>query len=211
MGKVLVIGANGFIAKHTASKFEQQGIAYLPTSRNNLDIEKEESIRSFCEKQNDTFDAVLFFQGLNPGVNTKDMTSEHFSRMLNVNLIGPALLLKHLHSKLEKGAMLLFISSIAAQKGSYDPSYASAKAGITGLMNSLANEFSNFRFNSIVLGLVKDSPVYTGMTPDFRKRHADGMGGGFVRKEDVGSAIIELLQNDSINRAEVRIDRGFKS
>ncbi len=211
MGKVLVIGANSFIAKHVISKLDQLGIQSLLTTRATLNIEEEDSIKSFCVSNVDTFDSILFFQGINPSLNTKDMTSEHFKKMLNVNLVGPTLLLKHLYNSINRGAMLLFISSIASRKGSYDPSYASAKAGITGLTNSLATEFSDFRFNTISLGLVEDSPVFDQMTPDFRKKHSDGMNGGFIQKEDVSTAIIELIQNKSINRAQLNIDRGFKN
>ena len=211
MGKVLIIGANSFIAKHVISKLELLGIDTLLTTRKELNIENEESIQIFAQGCKDSIDGVLFFQGINPSINAKEMTGEHFNIMLNVNLIGPTLLLKHINAKLNAGALILFMSSIAAKKGSYDPSYASSKSAIEGLTISLANEYTNLRFNTISLGLVKGSPVYEGMTEDFRDAHANRMNGGFINKEDVTSVIIELLRNKSINKAQINIDRGFKS
>jgi len=177
-----------------------------------LDIESEKSITDFYTHNNQLLlDGILFFQGINPSKNTKEMTAEHFMRMLNVNLIGPTLLLKHFHKNLNAGAMILFISSIAAKKGSYDPSYAAAKSGMIGLTHTLANEFPTLRFNSISLGLVENSPVYNNMTPDFRKKHFDRMNGKFIQVDDVAAQIIELLQNSSINKAMINMDGDFSN
>jgi 3-oxoacyl-[acyl-carrier protein] reductase len=216
MKNILIVGSNSFIAKNTVDKLQQQSYNCILTSRSSgdpalvLDVENEKSILDFC-KLNSTIslDGILFFQGINPSRNVKEMTAEHFMKMLSVNLIGPALLLKHIHKNLNKDAMILFISSVAAQKGSYDPSYAAAKSGMIGLTHTLANEFPDFRFNSISLGLVEDSPVYNNMTPDFRKKHFDRMNGKFIKAGDVSSLISELLENISINKATINIDGGF--
>jgi len=215
---ILIIGANSFIAKNTVQKLNHQHYNCILTSRSasdnsvSLDLEDENSITAFCESNNNLLvDGILFFQGINPSKNTKEMTAGHFMKMVNVNLIGPTLLLKHFNKNINKNAMLLFISSIAAQKGSYDPAYASAKAAMVGLIQTFANEFPDIRFNTISLGLVENSPVYNNMTPDFRQKHAERMNNQFIKVDDVSSAIIELLQNSSINKAIVNIDGGFKN
>lgn len=218
MKNILIVGANSFIAKNAVEKLKEKQYNCFLTFRSAdnekqlLDLEKEESITSFCSNYKDVFfDGVLFFQGINPSKNTKEMTVEHFIKMLHVNLIGPTLFLKHFNKNLNKDAMILFVSSVAAQKGSYDPSYAAAKSAIHGLTQSLANEFVDFRFNTISLGLVENSPVYNNMTPDFRQKHAERMNNRFVHVNNVSSAICELLQNTSINKITLSIDGGFKS
>lgn len=218
MKNILIVGANSFIAKNAVEKLKEQHYNCFLTYRSTdnkkllLDIESEESIITFCaNNKNIFFDGILFFQGINPSKNTKEMTQQHFIRMLQVNLIGPTLFLKHFNKNLNKDAMVLFVSSVAAQKGSYDPSYAAAKSAIAGLTQSLANEFVDFRFNTISLGLVENSPVYNNMTPDFRQKHADRMNNRFVQVNNVSSAICELLRNASINKITLSIDGGFKS
>ncbi|MFI5142347.1 MAG: SDR family oxidoreductase, partial [Bacteroidia bacterium] len=116
-----------------------------------------------------------------------------------------------LHSVINPNALILFFSSIAAQKGSYDPSYAAAKSALAGLMNSFANEFPTIRFNSISLGLVEGSPVEKGMTEDFKKRHKDRMfGNELIKIESIIDTIELLLKNKSICTTNVQLDGGYK-
>jgi 3-oxoacyl-[acyl-carrier protein] reductase len=216
VNNILIVGANSFIAKNAIEKLRNSSYKCITTSRNNidktlvLDIEDEKSIKDFCSRNSELLiNGILFFQGINPSKNTLEMTSTHFLKMCLVNLIGPLLLIKHFHKNIDKNGMVLFMSSIASKKGSYDPSYAAAKSGIKGLVQSLAKEFPDLRFNTISLGLVEDSPVFNNMTPDFRKRHAEKMNNKFVNANDVSTMIVELLQNTSINKTTVNIDRGF--
>lgn len=215
MKNILIVGSNSFVAKHTVQKLQELSFNCILSSRSSgdqslhLDMEDENSIVEFCKSNSNLFiDGILFFQGINPSKNIKEMTSDHFMKMMSVNLIGPSLLLKYFHKNINAGAMLLFISSIAAQKGSYDPSYAAAKAGINGLMQTIANEFPALRVNSISLGLVEGSPVYNQMTPDFRKKHFDRMNGKFIQPDQVSTAIADLLENPSINRTTINLDGG---
>ncbi len=212
MKNILIVGSTSFIAKNTVAKLKKESYNCILTSRSSalsLDMEDEKSIIDFCKLNKPlSIDGILFFQGINPSKNVKEITAQHFMKMLAVNLIGPTLLLKHFHENINKKAMMLFISSVASQKGSYDPSYAAAKSGMIGLTQSLANEFPDFRFNSISLGLVENSPVFNNMTPDFRKKHFERMNGKFIQVDDVSSAIIELLENTSINKAMINLDGG---
>jgi NAD(P)-dependent dehydrogenase (short-subunit alcohol dehydrogenase family) len=63
-------------------------------------------------------------------------------------------------------SVIIFFSSVAKKKGSYDPSYAAAKSGLVGLMHSLANAYKTQRFNIISLGLVENSPVFNQMSDE---------------------------------------------
>jgi len=218
MGKnILFVGSNSFVAKHTASLLKEHGVNCILSSRNSqsnellLDMEDEAGIKKFVSLNKDLkVDGILFFQGINPRRNTKEITSHDFSGMLAVNLVGPALLLKYFYKNINPNAMVLFMSSIAATKGSYDPSYASAKAALPGLMYSLANEFKEIRFNCLSLGLIENSPVYNGMTEDFRAKHAGNMfNNEFIKVENVASVIAELLENVSINRSIIPINGGY--
>lgn len=172
----------------------------------------------FLDLDNDDFsldlpaklDGVLFFQGINPVKNTRAMDIKHFNNMLRVNLIGPAMLIKSIVDSFNDDAMVLFFTSVAARKGSYDPSYASAKAGIIGMMYSFANEFPKYRFNALSLGLVENSRVHEQMTPAFREKHALGMyKNSLIKFSSINSMIFELLENSNINRSVIPIDGGL--
>ena len=138
------------------------------------------------------------------------ITEDHFIKMLKVNLISPTLLLQSLKEKLSAGAVTIFFSSVAKKKGSYDPSYAAAKSGMVGLMNSLANAYKMQRFNILSLGLVENSPVFNQMSDDFKKVHSSRMqNGNFIEAENVADVIDMIIKNNNINRADISVDGGF--
>ncbi len=202
---ILIVGANSFIAKSMVLHLEAAGYACMAAPRSELDMEDETSIIRFVEKSgNLMLDGIIFCQGINPDKNVKDTSMDHIEKMWKVNIGGPIILLKHLHFKLNNAAPIIFFSSVAVTKGSYDPAYAAAKSAIYGLIQSLANEFAHLRFNAIALGLVENSPVYNKMTEDFREKHRKNMKEGkFIQTEDIGVAVVELLNNISINRSIV--------
>jgi 3-oxoacyl-[acyl-carrier protein] reductase len=216
---ILLVGASGYIAQCVMDTLgKKAGYNFIKAQRIikkeegfTIDFSDPSSIEKFSLSEKTTLDGIFFMQGINPQKNIKEMTYEHFHSMMEVNLIGPALLLKKIYKKMNKGALVLFLSSVAAQKGSYDPAYASAKAGLTGLISSIANEFPDMRVNSISLGLVEGSPVEKKMTPDFRKKHTDNMfGNELIKVENIIQVIELLLTNNNISRANIPIDGGLR-
>lgn len=215
--KILIFGAGSYIAKHLIHQMHGFDIVTVGRNKNKffdyyLDFNDTMSLSKFKLKDNEKFNAVLFCQGLNPTKNLEAIDYEHFIKMYNINIFGPALILKNIIHQLNDEALCLFFSSIAAKKGSYDPSYASAKSAISGLMASLVKAYSNIRFNSISLGLVKNSPVFKGMSLDFREKHSSKMfGNKLINPDNVVSMVIELLNNTNINNSNISIDGGFVS
>ena len=131
--KVLVIGGNSFIAQGIESYLSTKGISLIRIDRSALDITDEVQIEQFCNNPLlPTYDAILFAQGINPSLSTKETTAEHLLAMLKVNIMGPVLLLKHLFPRMNPYGNVIFFSSVAAEKGSYDPGYAASKAAIQG-------------------------------------------------------------------------------
>jgi hypothetical protein len=62
----------------------------------------------------------------------------------------------------------------------------------------------------ISLGLVENSPVYNQMTDDFREKHANRMQNKrFIQVKNINSMIELLLNNESINRADMALDGGY--
>jgi 3-oxoacyl-[acyl-carrier protein] reductase len=63
------------------------------------------------------------------------------------------------------------ISSISAQRGSYDPIYAASKAAILSFVKSLAVGLGGVRVNAIAPGLIEDSTMYKEMSVDRQELH----------------------------------------
>ncbi|NEP40119.1 MAG: SDR family oxidoreductase [Okeania sp. SIO2H7] len=212
---ILVVGSSGFIGSSLIKNLDTDRFNIYTAGRKEgdiiIDFEKVDTISKLELEEQLKFDAVLFLQGINPSQGIFDIDYEHFQKMLNVHIVSPTLFIQKLHQNLNDNCLILFMSSIAAKKGSYDPSYAAAKSALHGLVQSLANAFSSYRFNMLSLGLVENSPVYNQMTPDFRERHSSRMyRQSFIKVENVISMILELIDNDNINRVTIDIEGGYK-
>lgn len=222
---IVVFGANGYIAKRFIELFAEKYVFekfYGPSicddrsidfaddewaCRFNYDLLYEQGDRTKPKR----FDAVLFMQGMNPRCGVDEITTGQFNSMLAVNLTGPTIMLQILKAFMNPSCANVFISSIAAKKGSYDPSYAAAKAGISGLVSSFSNAYNDMRFVSLSLGLVMGSPVHLGMTTEFVQKHLEKMGGRLVDVDDVCKTIDYVVQCKSFDRCELNLDCGFRT
>ena len=212
---ILIFGANSFIGNIFIEKYKDAYTIYPvykhdPQRQLNFDFVSNDDRSDFASKINFIIDAIIFFPGINPSMSVDQITEDHFIKMLKVNLISPTLLLQSLKEKLSAGAVTIFFSSVAKKKGSYDPSYAAAKSGMVGLMNSLANAYKMQRFNILSLGLVENSPVFNQMSDDFKKVHSSRMqNGNFIEAENIADVIDMIIKNNNINRADISVDGGF--
>lgn len=184
METILIVGINGSIGNAVATFFTEKGIRCLGTSSRKdflkskvsgmffLDLTDFESILALNSKL-PSLSAIVFCSGLEPSCSLNETDTKHHYNMMNIHVSGPLFVVQALKGKIKKGGSIIFISSIAAQKGSYDPSYAIAKSAVGGMTRTLAIELATslIRVNAIAPGLVKNSPVHKRMTPDFRVKH----------------------------------------
>ena len=217
MKKLLIFGASGYVGRHclqhTGEKYDPTGVYRPPTrfgklSLDFLDPDYELFLATLGSKQ---FDAVLFAQGINPRAGFQDITDLDFDEMLRINIITPTIILQKMkENNLASDANVFFLSSIAKEKGSYDPSYAAAKSAMVGLQRSLASSNRDMRFNILSLGLVGGSPVQTGMTSDFLDRHLTAMNGRLVDVSDICKTIDFLIDCKSVSTHDLKVDCGFR-
>lgn len=209
MKNVLLFGSTGYVGTHFIENYINK-YNIVEVGRKDFDFLNPD-IGSLIEVIGHTkFDAVVFLQGINPSNGVDDITEKQFFDMLKINITTPHDVLRSINPWAEYGASVIFMSSIARKKGSYDPSYATSKAGLVGLQQTLSNSYPFLRFNTISLGLVENSRVHCGMTKDFEEKHLNAMGGKLVDVQDACKAIEFLIECNSVNRAIIPVDRGFK-
>ena len=169
---VVVVGASSSIGKPIMKAFTAAGHETIGTSRRELDLANVESIRSFVSKVYDV-DALVMLAGILPGKRLEVCDVSDIVQVMTVNFIGPVVLVKEMLPRMRKGAQVLMMSSIAADRGSFDPIYAASKAALEGFVRSMALWSSGIRFNAIAPGLIAGSSMHEAMIPERRTKHAE--------------------------------------
>jgi NAD(P)-dependent dehydrogenase (short-subunit alcohol dehydrogenase family) len=86
---------------------------------------------------------------------------------------------------------------------------STVNGGVTGMINVLASEIAPIRVNAIHPGVVGDSPYWTAKPPGVldgvRARTPTGR---LVSMADVVDAVVFLLENRSVNAANLAVDGG---
>lgn len=199
----IIVGASGTVGRATSSLLESEGFHLIQTTSRQNDSQKAhlnlgdfDSIESFSSTIK-SVDALVITAGKEPQQNLEGLTREHFNEMIDIHYKGPLWLVKCLQKKFSSSSALVFISSVAAYKGSYDPTYSSLKSGVNGLVRTLARELSpNTTVSAVAPGLIQDSPVFDRMTDDFRSKHLNAnLRQQLLTPEEVAKAVAFIIQN----------------
>ena len=214
--KTLVIGGTGSLGKILVEKLVKNGNDVISTStikkKNDtsyLNFEDKKSIKKLSQSI-DQINHLIFASGYEPKLNLEKYDNSHAAKMLNIHVVAPLNLISQLKDKIINGGSIIFISSVAAYKGSYDPAYAAAKGAINAMTRSLAKELApDLRVNAIAPSLVYDSKVYKGMTSDFRTNHLnDTLLNKFLSTNECSDSIMFLMKNNHITGEVLQINGG---
>lgn len=129
-----------------------------------LDITKTESLNSFVFALDPLPDFVFCCIGYYKDQNIARLKPEEFTKTVQINFIGIAIVLNLLTSRMEeiRSGKIVVISSVAGIRGrQLNYIYGSAKAGLTAYLSGLRNLLykQNIHITTVLLG-----PVYTKMS-----------------------------------------------
>lgn len=129
-----------------------------------MDASDESAVAALVREAQDRFGSldVLF---CNAGIfgtmsDVLDQSLEDWTRVLRVNLIGPALAIRYGAPAMAEngGGSIICMASIAAlRSGGSNPAYGASKAGVINLVQSSARRFagSGIRINALCPGLIE--------------------------------------------------------
>ena len=114
-----------------------------------MDVVKEKSILNVSNNIDDTIDYLICNAGINNGyggIFDIDHSYEKMLEVLNVNVLGCILTIKHFTKNLSKNAKIILISSIMGiqkHSGSNAVIYRASKAAVNNIMVSISQEFKS--------------------------------------------------------------------
>ena len=216
----LIVGASSAIAQDLASRLAEEGQEILRWTRSG-DLEGSVQVEDLLEGAlpdlPETLHGLAYFPGtlnLTPFGRT---TLETFRSDWEINVLGFVRVLQHALPALQNApvATVAAVSTVAATKGlPFHASIAQSKAGLEGLIRTLAAEFApDIRFNAVAPSLT-DTPLAGKLTSDEKRRekmderHPLGRVG---EPADVGAAMAYLLGPDSnwVTGQVLGVDGGF--
>ena len=234
--KVLITGASSGIGRAMAISCSQMGATVYFTGRNATALietrsmmqgENHQNIVSDSTDKTDlenlisvlpTLDGIICNAGVNRRMLTQYVKEMDMDLVLNTNLKAPVQLMKHLlkAKKINAGASVVFVSSIAAFHSSIgDGIYSASKGGLSSFAKVLALELASkkIRVNTVQPGMVR-----TGLTEksplsddDYAKDELRYPLGRYGKPEDVAFSAIYLLSDASqwVTGTDIVVDGGL--
>jgi len=163
--RLLVVDQNAQGLDETASAIAQRGGTAQAFA---TDSGRDENVKAFVDRALSAFgalDVVYANAGISGGlIPLLEQTEDYWRQVLQTNLIGPFLAIKHAAPHMVKqgrGSIILTASVAGLRANAGGASYSASKAGVVSLAQTGANSLSGtgVRVNAICPGLIE-----TGMT-----------------------------------------------
>ncbi|MET1086550.1 MAG: SDR family oxidoreductase [Arthrobacter sp.] len=174
-----------------------------------VDVRSSESVEVFAQRAVDEYgrlDYAVANAGILRNASLGEMTDERWNDMLNVDLTGVLRTLRSGAARMTEGGSMVAVSSIAGGVYGWEEHshYAAAKAGLLGLVRSVAVELGprQIRTNAVIPGLIETpqslDPV-NSLGPEGLKRAGDDIPWGRVGKPEEVASVIGFLTSDDAN------------
>ncbi len=145
--------------------------------------------------------------------NFVEMPEDVWDKTLDINLKGMFNMCRFVIPLMleQGGGRIINVSSLAGRNGgTLGVPYAASKAGVIGLTQALAAEFTS---KGILVNAIAPGPVYTDLVsglPEEALKNLEKLSpvGRFAHPEEIAHAIVFLIENDYVSGEVVNINAG---
>ena len=207
-------GAAG--AEETVKLCEAYGVK---ASAIRADVAKNEDVQALVTKVKEEYGSIDILVN-NAGI-TKDnlmlkMTEEDFEQVIDTNLKGAFLCIKHVSKIMlkQKRGHIINISSVVGVRGDAGQvNYASSKAGLIGMTKSVAKEIGSrgITVNAVAPGFI-ETEMTAVLSEEVKKASAAQIPLGYFGKpEDIAKTVAFLASDDAayITGQVIQVDGGM--
>lgn len=184
---------------------------YSNITKVHLDVTVEEEIIDIANKI-DNIDLLINLSSISMDNNYLDKTKEEFMKVLEVNLVGMFLVIKHLSKKMNNNGLIINMSSTDGIDTYNELSidYSASKAGIISLTKTFSLIFDNIKVISIAPNWVNTSSVRE-MNQEYLKEELKRINQPrLIEVEELTDKIIELIDSKDLVSGEVyRIEGNY--
>jgi 3-oxoacyl-[acyl-carrier protein] reductase len=164
-----------------------------------------------AESQLGAIDILVSNAGMGSHKRLEDITVEEWDQTMQVNLRAAFLLAQRIIPGMRERhwGRVIFVSSVAAYTGGIvGPHYAASKAGLLGLMHSLASSLAphGVTVNAVAPALIAETGMLPGAEQELVPRIPVGRLG---KPEDVVEAIMMLIVNSYMTNHTLLVDGGM--
>lgn len=183
--------------KNLEKKIEAIGVKFTSYK---LDISNSNEVTNFCKtiKNNfDKIDVLVNNAALSLDNSFLDKTKEEFLKVLEVNLIGPFLIIQGLYNLFSDSKIINIASTDGIDTYSkLNMDYSASKAGLINLTKSLALELENAKIYAICPNWVNTESIRE-MNPEYLKSELERIGQKkLLEVSEVSSKVLEIIENE---------------
>ena len=180
------------------------------------DVSKEEEVINMMNETIDTFgkiDVLVNNAGICNDTLLEDKTPEMFRQILDVNLIGPFITMKHIGSYMYNngGTSIVNISSTNGIDTYYPESmdYDASKAGLISLNHNFAKQFApKVRVNCIAPGWIK-TDMSSGLDDEqLEEAYNNILLGRFAEPSEIAETVYFAATSTYLNNSIIEVDGG---
>jgi len=165
-----------------------------------LDISNEEKINEMCNEiinKYEKIDVLINNAALAMDGNFLEKTKQEFMKVLEVNLVGPFLLIQKLYNLLSNSKIINISSTDGINTYSkLSMDYSASKAGLINLTKSLTLELEDTKVYALCPNWVNTESIRE-MNPDYLQEELSRIGQKkLIEPKEVSNKLIEIIESD---------------